>query len=46
MKEAGWSGLDSEGLPGSEDAAENQVLRGFLSDGMSAFLRYTTDQRY
>jgi hypothetical protein len=46
MKEAGWSGLDSEGLPGSEDAAENQVLRGFLSDGMFAFLSYATDRRY
>ena len=34
MREAGWNGSDSGPLPGSEDAAENQVLRSFLSDGM------------
>lgn len=38
MKEAGWSGPGSEALPGSEDAAENQVLRSFLSDGMLLLL--------
>jgi hypothetical protein len=33
MREAGWSESDSGCLPGSEGAAENQVLRSFLSDG-------------
>jgi hypothetical protein len=33
MREAGWSESDSGCLPGSEGAAENQILRSFLSDG-------------
>ena len=44
MKEAGWNESSSGSLPGSEDAAENQVLRSFLSDGMLLpFLRRFTD---
>ena len=34
MREAGWNEGDSGCLPGSEDTAENQVLRSFLSDGV------------
>lgn len=33
MALAGWNESDSGSLPGSEGAAENQVLRSFLSDG-------------
>lgn len=46
MREAGWNESDSGCLPGSEDAAENQVLRSFLSDGMLwDALPLSTDRR-
>lgn len=38
MKEAGWREGDAGLLPGSEDAAENAVLRNFFSDGKHIIL--------
>lgn len=35
MRHAGWSEGSNDPLPGCEDAAENDVLRRFFSDGMA-----------